>query len=393
MAVLFWAFCGPALALALLSLWGERARVAYVRAKQTDAFLPPATVIVPVKGQDEGLRQNLASLAAQDYPDYELIVAARRALDIPAGVLPARVKIVLADAEDALTGEKIQNLQAGVRAARKVSEVFAFADSDGLAPRGWLRALVAPLADTATGAATGYRWYARPVLRSVWNGAVAGTFGPRPCLFAWGGATAIRKETFFAAGVAEAWKNAISDDYRLSAAVRKAGLRIVFAPGAMVRCAGGATTREFFLWARRQLLLTRFYAPGVWRLALAIHVLYCAAMAAAAAAALLGHPRALCALAGIAVPGMLRAYTTARLYGGGESGTGPNSRGLRMAGLSPICPHGARPLLNALLAPPGTWISLALFAASAFGDTVRWRGRGYVLGRGGFVKSGYNDSR
>ena len=271
-------------------------------------------------------------------------------------------------AEDALTGEKIQNLLAGVRAARKVSEVLAFADSDGRVARGWLRALVEPLTDTGVGAATGYRWYSHPAVRSVWNGAIAGGFGPRPCLFAWGGATAIRKETFFAAGVAEAWKSTISDDYRLSGAVRQAGLRIVFAPGAMVRCAGGATTREFFGWARRQLLITRFYAPGVWWLAFAAHFLYCAGMAAVAAACSLGNPRALWVLAGMVVPGMLRAFNTARLYGG-------------------------RAVLNALLAPPGTWISLALFAASGFGNTVRWRGRGYVLGRGGFVKSGYNDSR
>jgi hypothetical protein len=199
-----------------------------------------------VKGEDEGLRENLASLAEQDCPGYELIVRARRAADIPAGMLPPRVKIVLA----------------GVRAA----------------PHGWLRALVEPLGDTSAGAATGYRWYAHPALRSLWNGVIAGAFGPRPCLFAWGGATAIPKETFFAAGVAEAWKNAISDDYRLSGAVRKAGLRIVFAPGAMVHSTGRATTREFFGWARRQLLITRFYARVVWRLAFAVGLQYRAAL-------------------------------------------------------------------------------------------------------------------
>ena len=39
----------------------------------------PVTLIVPVKGYDEGLRENLAALAALDYPDYELIVAAHAA--------------------------------------------------------------------------------------------------------------------------------------------------------------------------------------------------------------------------------------------------------------------------------------------------------------------------
>ena len=95
----FWFFTGPALLLALLSLRGERKRAAYVAerlGRPRAAELPPATVIVPVKGPDHGLRENLAALAAQDYPDYELIIVAHSAADIPAAVLPQPVRIVLA---------------------------------------------------------------------------------------------------------------------------------------------------------------------------------------------------------------------------------------------------------------------------------------------------------
>src|SRR5690242_14378856 len=100
-----------------------------MRLAQEPDFLPPATVIVPVKGEDDGLRENLAALAAQDYPDYELIVVAHSAADVPPGVLPNRVRLVLAHSHDPNTGEKVQNLQAAIRAARKRSDVFVFADS------------------------------------------------------------------------------------------------------------------------------------------------------------------------------------------------------------------------------------------------------------------------
>ena len=95
---LYWFFAGPALLLAVLSLRGERKRAVYVarRLAESPQDMPPVTVIVPVKGYDEGLSENLGALAALDYPDYELIVAAHSALDIPPGVLPARVKVVLA---------------------------------------------------------------------------------------------------------------------------------------------------------------------------------------------------------------------------------------------------------------------------------------------------------
>ncbi|PWU11745.1 MAG: hypothetical protein C5B51_01990, partial [Terriglobia bacterium] len=57
----FWFFAGPAVLLALLSLARERGRAAYIRKRlaQAGTYCPPATVIVPVKGEDEGLRENL----------------------------------------------------------------------------------------------------------------------------------------------------------------------------------------------------------------------------------------------------------------------------------------------------------------------------------------------
>ena len=107
----YWLFAGPALVLAALSLRGERKRAAYVARRLSEAseYLPPASVIVPVKGEDQGLRQNLAALASLDYPDYELLVVARAAADIPPGVLPARAKIVLAHGAGCHTAEKVQH--------------------------------------------------------------------------------------------------------------------------------------------------------------------------------------------------------------------------------------------------------------------------------------------
>ena len=126
LVVLYWLLTGPALLLAALSLRGERKRADYVarRLVGQSKDLPPATVIVPVKGSDEGLRENLEALAALDYPDYELIVTAHSAGDIPAGVLPVRVKVVLAHGTDPVAAEKIQNLMAAVRAARTAAIRF-----------------------------------------------------------------------------------------------------------------------------------------------------------------------------------------------------------------------------------------------------------------------------
>jgi cellulose synthase/poly-beta-1,6-N-acetylglucosamine synthase-like glycosyltransferase len=371
----YWCFVGPALLLAILSLGGERKRAAYVerRLAETPAGLPPATVIVPVKGDDDGLRENLAALASQDYPDYELIVVAHSASDIPAGVLPHNVHVVLANGDDPSTGEKVQNLAAAVTAARKYSQVFAFADSDGRVTRRWLRALVTPLAEPGVGASTGYRWFAPEpptfwsLMRSVWDAVALSRLGPGDCGFAWGGAMAIRRETFYDLEIRQQWKKTVSDDYALSAAVRAAGLTIAFAPGAMVPCYERITASRLFAWMRRQMTITRVYNGRLWWLALIAHFFYCGGMAASIVASIRGSRLAEWALIAQLSPGMLK---------------GLNRATLAKAAL-PECQawFQRHQWVHAIWVPLGTWLWLVALVSSAFGNTIQWRGNRYKLKR------------
>jgi ceramide glucosyltransferase len=371
----YWLLVSPALILAILGLLGESKRAQYVsrRLKDAPAALPRATVIVPVKGDDEGLRENLAALASLDYPDYELIVVAHSAADIPPGVLPGRVKVVLAHGADPDTGEKVQNLQAAIRAARKQSEIFAFADSDGRPTRGWLRALAAPLAEPGVGASTGYRWFMpQPatfwsLMRSVWDAVALGRLGPGNSAFAWGGAMAIRKDIFYSARVYAYWKNTVSDDYALSAAVSAAGLTIAFAPGALTPSFERLACARFFSWIRRQMTITRVYNSRLWRLGLVAHIFYCAAMLASAIECVHGYLPAAVALAAQLIPGMLKGWN-------------------RAAAARQALPDSANwfrryAWTHALFTPLATWVWLIALASSATSDSIVWRGRKYRLRR------------
>ena len=377
LVVLYWFLAGPALLLAALSLRGERKRAAYVarRLAERPKDLPPATVIVPVKGYDEGLRENLEALAALDYPDYELIVTAHSAGDIPAGVLPARVKVVLAHGTDPAGAEKIQNLTAAVRAARKHSRVLAFADSDGRVSRGWLRALVAPLEEPGVGASTGYRWFLPDppdfwsLLRGVWDAVAAGTLGPGDCRFAWGGAMAIRKEVFFEVRVPDFWQGALSDDYALSRAVHAAGLSIAYAPGALTPCGEHITGGRFFGWIYRQMAITRVYAPRLWWPALIAHIFYCGGMAASVVASIRGNRLAELALIAQLSPGMLKGLNRATL----AKAVLPEHEAW--------CKRHA--WVHAIWVPLATWVWLVALGSSAFARSIEWRGRRYPLKRGG----------
>jgi ceramide glucosyltransferase len=371
----YWFFAGPAIALALFSLRGERRRAAYCarRLAESPGRLPPATVIVPVKGPEEGLRENLAALASLHYPDYELIVVARTAADIPPAVLPRRVRVVLAHGSDPGTGEKVQNLRAAVRAVRQRSEILAFADSDGRPGPDWLRALAAPLSEPGVGASTGFRWFTPraagfwDLLRAVWDRAACGMLGPGDNPFAWGGAMALRKQVFFELRIADAWQNTISDDYALAGAVHDAGLSIAFAPGALTPGFEPAGGPRVLGWMRRQMTITRVYCPRLWRQALAAHILNCAGMAASAAAAIAGSRAAAWALAAQLVPGMLKGLNSARLA---RAALPEGGRWFRRQAWA-----------HTLWVPLATWLWLAVLLSSAWGNTLEWRGYRYELKR------------
>lgn len=374
----YWFFVGPALLLAILSLRGERRRADYVAmrlAAPPPETLPPATVIVPVKGHDDGLRDNLAALASLDYPDYELIVAAHAAEDIPAGVLPSRARVVLAHGEDPNTGEKVQNLAAAVRVARKRSEVLAFADSDGRVSPGWLRALVAPLYEPGVGASTGFRWFTPEpptfwtLARGVWDAVAAGQLGPGDNPFVWGGAMAIRRDVFAEARVAEHWKNTVSDDYALAGAVHGLGLKIAYAPGALTPSNDRIDARRFFSWARRQLMITRRHNPKLWWAALVSHIFYCGGMAAAVIAAFQGDRLAEWTLIAQLSPGMLKGMNRATL----AKAALPQSEAW----------FRRHHWTHAIWVPLATWLWLIVLVTSAAGRTIEWRGKQYDLWKTG----------
>jgi cellulose synthase/poly-beta-1,6-N-acetylglucosamine synthase-like glycosyltransferase len=256
-------------------------------------YMPFASVFVPCRGMDQGLRLNLLALFRQHYPAYELVFVSDRAED-PAlevarqlareleGETVAHTRFVVAGpATD--SGQKVHNLRAAVAEADPSSEVFIFVDTDARARADWLRTLVAPLADEGVGAATGYRWFLpasdrlASQLRSVWNASIASALGANVrSNFCWGGSTAVRRETFERLGMLERWRGTVSDDYALTRALQAAGLPIRFVPACLNASVEDCTFSELLEFTTRQLKITRVYAPRLWAFVLVSNLLFVA---------------------------------------------------------------------------------------------------------------------
>jgi len=281
----FYFFAAISIWLGLLSLRSGLRFVRYVNAelaKSDSAFTPLVTVFMPVRGVDEGLRENVAAIFAQHYPSFEVIFIADRPADPALAVIEEARRLFTASAGPAMQvviagqaidrGQKVHNLAVAVRRAQRTSEVFVFVDSDARPGKDWLRALVAPLRNEALGAATGYRWFV-PVrggiashLRSVWNAAIASALGgDGKKNFCWGGATAIRRSTFEACRVMDYWRGTVSDDFAMTRALHDANLTIKFVPQCLTASFEDCSFTELCEFTTRQLKITRAYAVHLWK--------------------------------------------------------------------------------------------------------------------------------
>jgi cellulose synthase/poly-beta-1,6-N-acetylglucosamine synthase-like glycosyltransferase len=394
----FYLFAALLLWQSLVSLRGGGRYLKFFRselARPLPDFTPFASVMVPCRGIDQGFRENISALFRQDYPRYELVFAfdddADPALAVVEGIRrdfggapardapPAASRTVVAGRAES-SGQKVHNLRAAVREADPACEVFVFVDTDARPRADWLRSLVASLADARVGAATGYRWFVPTAraglashLRAVWNATIASALGEDARRnFCWGGSNAIRRETFERLDIPAEWRGALSDDYAMTRALRRAGLLITFVPRCLTASHEDCSWRELFEFTTRQLKITRVYAPRLWHIVLASNLIFCSVfyggIAVSITHALRGQSFALplAFVATVFILGALKAHLRLRAVSRVLAREGVRLRGSeRAAHLTLWALTAALFLYNAL--------------AAAFSRRITWRGIGYEL--------------
>ena len=389
--VAFYLLAAISIGLGLLSLRGGLRFVRYLQAelaKEYAAFTPFVTVFVPCRGIDDGLKENISALFAQDYPQFEIIFVSDRADDPALKVIeearrsfrkkfgPTMRIVIAGPATD--SGQKVHNLRAAVGEADPQSEVFAFVDTDARSPKLWLRSLIAPLKDNRVGATTGYRWFV-PVragfashLRSVWNAAIASALGADERKnFCWGGSTAIRRVTFEQLRVKDRWQGTVSDDFAMTRVLHEAGLPIKFVPQCLTPSFEDCSLRELFEFTNRQLKITRAYAAHLWKAVLIGSAIFVMTLVGGIAVIVW---RAAIGLS-FATPLFLLLLIVA---------LGAMKSHLRLRAISLVIPDRelrslGTTLAHATLWPLGSLLYLCNALAAAFSRRIDWRGITYEL--------------
>jgi ceramide glucosyltransferase len=328
----FYILVAAQILIGLYSIWTGFAWLQMARrslARQTGFFTPRVAVICPVKGIEPGLEQNLAALAAFDYPGYQIFFSLARTLDPAYDVLRRIVAASKTPAHIVVAGppagcsDKVNNLRAGLAQLPPEFDVVVFADSDGRPGRQWLGRLVAPLWDARVGAATTMRWMLPEssgflsALAAAWNAPAVTLHTERGARFCWGGGTAIRRAMLEQLDVQELWRGASSDDYALTRALHAARRAIAFVPECLVPSPHDTDLRGLLEFTNRQMILTRVYAPSLWGLALAAHGLYCIALVGVLGTAIVrlfsGAPALHTFLLALAIPLLAVAHGAERL--------------------------------------------------------------------------------
>ena len=346
-------------------------------------YAPRVALICPVKGIEDDLESNLLALTHFDYPQYEIFFPIATAEDPAYGVLErvasaSKRPVHIVRAGRAFDcSDKVHNLTAAIGQVDEQFEVLVFADSDGRPPRQWLARLVAPLAEDNVGAATTFRWLFPKrrgfwsALAAAWNASAATYLGEHRRNFCWGGGTALKRQRFQELRILDSWRGAVSDDFVITRALQNYGLFIAFVPECLVPSPCSFDVKSFLEFTNRQLVITRIYAPRLWRTALISHLFYCATILTGMASWVMSSMTGLPSVQFLVLASIPPIFAAVRGV-------------LRLVAALELLPDLREQLLNegwvwVLLAPLVPFVYVYNSLAALFTRKITWRGVRYEL--------------
>ncbi|MCY0851644.1 MAG: glycosyltransferase family 2 protein [Thermoplasma acidophilum] len=224
-------------------------------------------VIIPCRGVDYGLEDNLRSIVDQDIAaDYVAVVDDESDPAIEY-IRKAGIPHIVSNYECTTCSGKVRAISTAMSLKRDYN-IYVIADSDIRAKRDWLRHLVCPLSEPNVGISTTFPYF-YPVgglasrVKAVWGTVGQSLMESKMTRFGWGGSLAFRRSLldshmqFFA--------ESVSDDSALTAICKSEGLRIAYVRDSRPAVYSPETFSQFWEWSNRQTALSISASPKVFR--------------------------------------------------------------------------------------------------------------------------------
>lgn len=223
-------------------------------------YSPKTLVIVPCKGTDLTLEENLVAISKQKYHNYDMVCVVDDTKDKSlVTIKKLKLNYIISKSRCGYCSGKVRAIASAVESLQKYS-VYVIADSDILPEPHWLANLVAPLADPKVGLSTGYPFF-NPIsgfwskVKSAWGLVGEGLMESKVTVFGWGGSLAFRRDLLDSSGMS-LFKESISDDIALTNISKNRSLKIFYAKNAKLKVNVKEDFREFAEWANRQTTLS-----------------------------------------------------------------------------------------------------------------------------------------
>ena len=240
----------------------------------TDRPRPPVSIVVPAYNEEVGIAATVSSLAASEYPSFEIVVVDDGSTDGTAGMVAALDLANVVVLSQANTG-KPGALNAGVAHARH--SLIVTVDGDTVFERDTLRWLVEPFADPRVGAVSGNtkvgnrrgilgRWqHIEYVMGFNLDRRMYDVLGCMPTVP--GAAGAFRREVLRdVGGVSD---DTLAEDTDLTMAVNRAGWRVVYEERARAWTEApltlGGLWRQRYRWSYGTLQSIWKHRGAIWR--------------------------------------------------------------------------------------------------------------------------------
>lgn len=240
----------------------------------SDAELPKAAIILPIKGLDPDLKNCLLQLLRQDYPEYELRIVVHSADDPALSVINAailesgktnvHVEIFRSEFDPLQLQCSNSKTVQGIQGLCDSVELVAIAAGALITHPTWLRELLTPMVrDSRIGATYGNRWYMPreaqwgSLMRYIWSvaGAPVMYYGNMP----WGACLGVRLSAIRKGNVLDAWSRILAIDAALPKMLAEQKMQVRFVSSLMMINRDECTVPFYMNFVQRQLTWLRVY--------------------------------------------------------------------------------------------------------------------------------------
>lgn len=352
----------------LAVLWCVRRFVGRPVSRQA-SFMPPVSILKPLRGRDPEMYESFRSHCIQEYPEFEIIFGVNEPNDTAVVEVERlrrefpKVSIRLVVCAEVLgTNRKISNLVRLTQEARYQHIVVN--DADIRVPRDYLQRVIAPFADSNVGLVSAlYRAVPGRTLSSEIESLAISTEFPggilmaiemeRGMKFALGSTLAVTKESLAAIGGFEVLVDYLADDYELGNRIARAGYATELADVVVETFLPDYSVMQMFRHQLRWARTIRDRRPVQYPGSTIVYALPWAMLAVLLSA---GAAWAWALLGVTAAIRMLNAYVLA-------SAVVMDRTAVRRLWLVPV----------------RDWTALFIWAASFLGNSVVWRGERFRL--------------